>query len=114
MFIIPHRIDDNETDVHSDSLDMDEDDDDDDSGNATKDPTDLTTSYSSYGGSACTDECCNNLNVPYHSVDIRSSKRRQGKQSRTFQKAWFSDHKWLSYCKTRNVVFCFYCSVVVN
>ena len=39
------------------------------------------------------------------------SRRKQGRQARTFQKHWFSDHKWLSYCQSHNV-FCFYCRSV--
>lgn len=40
------------------------------------------------------------------------SRRKQGRQARKFQKHWFSDHKWLSYCQSRNIFFCFYCRSV--
>ena len=71
-----------------------------------------TTTSASSSDSGCNDECCNDLTAPYHSIDVSSSKKRQGKQVRTFQKAWFSNHQWLSYCKKRNAVVCFYCSFV--
>ena len=58
---------------------------------------------------SCDKECCDDQSVPYQSFSVDSSKRKQGKQNRVFQKKWFSDHKWLSYCLTRNAVFCFYC-----
>ena len=54
-------------------------------------------------------QCCDDQSVPYQSFSVDSSKRKQGKQNRVFQKKWFSDHKWLSYCLTHNAIFCFYC-----
>ena len=27
----------------------------------------------------------------------------------TFQKSWFKEYKWLTYCNTHNVTYCFYC-----
>ena len=43
---------------------------------------------------------------------MKVRKKKQGKQSRTFQKSWFDHHRWLTYCTTRNRVFCFYCHKV--
>lgn len=63
---------------------------------------------------SCDKECCDDQSVPYQFFDVESSRRKQGKQNRIFQKQWFSDHKWLSYCLTRNAVFCFYCRKVTS
>ena len=59
----------------------------------------------------CTAMCClESRDEPYHQIsDFTSSKKKQGSQIRTFQKSWLKTHPWLSYCTTRNVVFCFYC-----
>ena len=63
---------------------------------------------------SCDKECCDDQSVSYQSFDVESSRRKQGKQNRIFQKQWFSDHKWLSYCLTCNAVFCFYCRKVTS
>jgi hypothetical protein len=58
----------------------------------------------------CQQECCLS-ELPYQTIaisQINASKKMQGKQCRKFQKKWFSEHIWLSYCMTQNVVFCFY------
>ena len=59
----------------------------------------------------CSSECCDeNLSQPYHpKCDLIRTKRKQGKQYRVFQMAWFDDHEWLTFCVTRNKVFCFLC-----
>ena len=59
----------------------------------------------------CSSKCCDeNLCEPYHpNNDILITKRRQGKQYRVLQMTWFDDHDWLSFCITRNKVFCFFC-----
>ena len=59
----------------------------------------------------CTAMCClQSRDEPYHQMnDFTSSKKKQGSQIQTFQKSWLKTHPWLSYCTTRNVVFCFYC-----
>ena len=62
----------------------------------------------------CEAECCvTQHNEPYQPRrTFNESKKKQGKQSRTFQKSWFDHHRWLTYCTTRNRVFCFYCRKV--
>ena len=66
--------------------------------------------------SVCDFECCyTHRNSPFQSLtskSIWSSKRKQGKQHHVFQRKWFSEHKWLSYCLKRNVVYCFYCQKI--
>ena len=47
--------------------------------------------------------CDKDRSTPYKFFDISSSKR---KKHRVFQKKWFSDFKWLSYCLTRNAILC--------
>ena len=66
---------------------------------------------------SCTSECCSSqLNSPYQPsfVNFRCTKRKQGKQVRSFLKIWFKDHRWLSFCITRNKVFCFYCLYAIR
>jgi len=61
----------------------------------------------------CEAECCDILqDVPYRPKSFSESKKKQGKQSRTFQKSWLAENNWLTYCTTRNTVFCFYCRKV--
>lgn len=61
----------------------------------------------------CDLECCeSHRNAPFQTLtskDINASKRKQGKQLRVFQKAWFKEHQWLTYCIKHAVVYCFYC-----
>ena len=60
--------------------------------------------------STCSSECCKSeLSEPYHPSNILLSKKRQGKQNRSFQRGWFMEHKWLTYCETHHKVFCFSC-----
>ena len=60
--------------------------------------------------STCSSECCNSeLSEPYHPASIALNKRRQGKQNRSFQRGWFVEHKWLTYCETCHKAFCFSC-----
>ena len=50
------------------------------------------------------DQCCNiQLDKPYHVY------KETGKTGRTFQKRWFKEYGWLTYCHTHNVTYCFYC-----
>ena len=62
----------------------------------------------------CDKECCDDRSVPYQTFNVELSRKKQGKQNRVFQRRWFSDHKWLSYCLTHNAVFCFYCRKVTS
>lgn len=59
----------------------------------------------------CTVECCSmDRNEPYQPlVDSKMAKRQQGQQIRVFQNSWFTKYKWLTYCSTRNVAYCFVC-----
>ena len=47
-------------------------------------------------------------------LNLLTAKKKQGKQCRTFQRKWFLDHKWLSYCVTQKVGYCFYCRKMYN
>ena len=40
---------------------------------------------------------------------MRVAVCRQGKQSRLLCSSWFGEHEWLTFCSTREKVFCFYC-----
>ena len=55
--------------------------------------------------------CIESQRAPYHpkGIDFSSTKRVQGKQTRMFLIQWLQDYHWLSFCVTRNRVFCFYC-----
>lgn len=59
----------------------------------------------------CSSECCaDELSEPYHPrIDFALTKRKQGKQSRSFCSSWFKNYKWLSFCTSRQKAFCFYC-----
>ena len=55
------------------------------------------------------------LDKPFHPImSFSSTKRLQGKQARTFCGRWFNEHKWLTFCVSRNVVFCFYCRLAIT
>lgn len=64
----------------------------------------------------CSSECCSmQLDSPFHPVmSFSGTKRLQGKQARTFCGSWFAEHKWLTFCVSKNVVFCFYCRLAVT
>ena len=64
-----------------------------------------------YEDSVCRKECClASRNEPYHLVNISSSTKKHGKQNHYgVQKSWFSDYKWLTYCTTKNSLYCFHC-----
>lgn len=59
----------------------------------------------------CSSECCDeDLREPYHpNISCIRTKRKQGKQSRSFQGVWFDEHKWLTFCVTRKKAYCYYC-----
>lgn len=59
----------------------------------------------------CTSECCNSdINEPYQPVfDYALTRKKQGRQTRSFLSSWFREHKWLSFCVTRKKALCFYC-----
>ena len=42
-------------------------------------------------------------------IIISSSTKKHSKQNHSIQRSWFSDHKWLTYCTTRNSLYCFHC-----
>ena len=44
----------------------------------------------------------------FHCSSMQNAKR-QGKQWRTFQRNWFKEYRWLTYCTTHNVTYCLYC-----
>ena len=65
-----------------------------------------------YHDSYCKRNCCLVTNSePFHLVDTitNDTRKKYGKQNRSVQKKWFSDYKWLTYCTTRNSLFCLYC-----
>ena len=39
-------------------------------------------------------------------LNTSSTTRKVGKQNRSVQRTWFRDYKWLSYCTTRNSLYC--------
>jgi len=53
----------------------------------------------------CTDES----QQPYHPNNFGRSKRLQGKQMQSCQKAWLVEFSWLTYCTTFGTVFCSHC-----
>uniref|UniRef100_A0A1X7UPW5 Uncharacterized protein n=1 Tax=Amphimedon queenslandica TaxID=400682 RepID=A0A1X7UPW5_AMPQE len=59
--------------------------------------------------SVCDNECCepgcNNPYFPTSSTRILKKLRR----NRHFQKHWSHNHLWITYCLSRNKVFCFTC-----
>ena len=60
----------------------------------------------------CDLECCTNTSSPYQPFSAaiaQATKQEYGKQFRYFQKHWYAEFPWLSFCTTRNRVFCFYC-----
>lgn len=84
-----------------------------DSDSATDPETDSESSSIAVQNNSCScsSECCKDgLSEPYHPANsILRSKRRQGKQNRSFQRQWFGEYKWLTYCETRHKAFCFPC-----
>lgn len=66
--------------------------------------------------SSCPAVCCTATSTsPYQPImKFPSTKRKQGKQSRSFSSRWFRDYPWLSFCITRNKAFCFYCQQAYN
>ena len=60
-------------------------------------------------------ECCSDLSEPYQpNTDCLATKKKQGKQSRSFCSSWFKDHRWLSFCVSHSKVFCFYCRTATS
>lgn len=57
----------------------------------------------------CTSQCCNDREFPFQPRAMLHTKKRQGKQNRSFNTNWYRDHKWLSFCTSQGKVFCFYC-----
>ena len=70
----------------------------------------------SSSSTTCSSDCCADPGDEAYRPSSSSSitKKRQGKQSRSFQTAWFDQHKWLTYCVTRNKVFCRFCRAAVT
>lgn len=62
---------------------------------------------------SCSSECCcGELSEPYHPKV--TTKRKQGKQTCTFQTTWYAEHNWLTFCSTQNRAFCYYCCIAVE
>ena len=62
---------------------------------------------------SCSSECCSGeLSEPYHPKV--TTRRKQGKQTRTFQTTWYAEHNWLTFCPTQNRAFCYYCRIAVE
>ena len=61
----------------------------------------------SLGTDHCSSECCDeDLHSPYHlNINFYKTKKKQGKQSRLFQRTWFDEHKWLTFCVTCNKAY---------
>ena len=78
----------------------------------SSDCTTVLTSSSDH----CSSECCDaDLSQPYHpKINYLNSKRKQGKQNRVFQSAWYDEYRWLTFCVTRNKAFCYYCRAAVS
>ena len=77
---------------------------------------DITTVNSSQlPENMCEGECCRPDRIePYQpkQVDLSISIKHQGQQKRSFQTTWFNKYKWLTYCRSKNVSFCFICRKV--
>ena len=56
----------------------------------------------------CTSQCCKHREFPFQ-PRVTHTKKRQGKQNRSFNTRWYRDHKWISFCTSQGKVFCFYC-----
>ena len=56
----------------------------------------------------CKSQCCKDREFPFQ-PRATHTKKRQGKQNRSFNTGWYRDHKWLSFCTSQGKVFCFYC-----
>lgn len=59
----------------------------------------------------CNEEEKSVLSVAYQPLefDYTSTIKKDSNRSRTFQKKWFDDFKWISFCKNRKAAFCFIC-----
>ena len=42
-------------------------------------------------------------------IELLSTVKKQGQQHRSFCSKWFKEYNWISFCTTRNKVFCYYC-----
>ena len=64
----------------------------------------------------CDAECCSSYQMePYHPImDFGITKKKQGKQIRSFKSNWFSEYTWLTFCIPRKRVFCFYCRTATS
>ena len=56
----------------------------------------------------CTSQCCKDREFPFQ-PRAAHTKKRQGKQNRSFNTRWYRDHRWISFCTSQEKVFCFYC-----
>ena len=77
--------------------------------------SDIATVSSPPPGNMCEVECCRPDRIqPYQpkQVDLSISIKHQGQQKRSFQTTWFNKYKWLTYCRSKNVSFCFICRKV--
>ena len=56
------------------------------------------------------DYCGGNQSKPFQPrIGLAVIKKRQGKQNRLFNCAWYRDYSWLTFCISQQKVFCFYC-----
>ena len=42
-------------------------------------------------------------------IELLSTVKKQGQQHRSFCSKWFKEYNWISFCNTRNKVFCYHC-----
>ena len=55
-------------------------------------------------------DCCGNLSQPFQpKTGFDATKRKQGKQNRLLNSAWYRDFSWLTFCLSQQKAFCFYC-----
>jgi hypothetical protein len=47
--------------------------------------------------------------VTYQPQEFDYTIKKDSNRFRTFQKKWFDDFKWISFCKNRKAAFCFIC-----
>ena len=63
-------------------------------------------SPSSYDPDLVRATCTLHPKTPSDHGTLRVAVHRQGKQSRLLCSSWFGEHKWLTFCSTREKVFC--------
>ena len=74
--------------------------------------TDSESTTSNWSVSDCTSsECCGEHQLqPCHpKISLSLTTKQQGRQCRSFNVSWYRDFQWLTFCPSRQKVFCFYC-----